>query len=163
MQFKDRPKGPSIFLKVEPGKSIKGILKGDPLDFQTHWKSGASTVCKGEQCTLCKENVKKGFRFRINFLVNEEGTYVAKIFEQGGVVYDQLKSLTADYVLEKTLVKITREGEGLHTKYAILPLPHTFTEESLKMLSGVSLQDLTKFGREDEEALPSSDDDNIPF
>jgi|ERR1019366_1431445 hypothetical protein len=163
MIFKERPKGPNNFLKIKAGESIKGILRGEIFDYSQHWNTGKSEPCEGEGCVLCGEGLKKSFRFRCNILTKEVNPeygekYVCKIFEQGGVTYDFLKSLAEDFDLEKTVLKISRVGEKMQTKYTIVPLPGVVDDTKFK---DIPLHDLTKF--EKEEAHDQGSEDSIPF
>lgn len=168
MKFKDRPKNPSAFLKIKPSETVKGVFSGEPLDFYQHWQGQKASVCAlslgAPECGLCKSGEKKNFRFRINILVKEDqGYYSSQIFEQGGVVYDQLQSLAQDFDLEKVVVKITRQGEGKQTKYTIVPLPGVLSDEVMKKLLEVPLQDLTKFGSDDSEDSEVKSTEDVPF
>lgn len=159
MKFKERPKGPNNFLKIKAGESIKGILRGEIFDYSQHWHLNKGEQCAGEGCVLCAEGAKKSFRFRANILIkNEAGNYECKIFEQGGVTYDFLKSLSEDFDLEKTVLKISRVGEKMQTKYTIVPLPGVVDDTKFK---DIPLHDLTKF--EKEEVHEEAADDAIPF
>jgi hypothetical protein len=158
MKFKERPKGPNNFLKIESGQTIKGILRGELFDYEQHWSMNRGEPCKGPSCLLCEEGHKKTFRFRANILINEGGIYTCKIFEQGGPVYDFLKGLSEEYDLEKTVLKITRTGEKLQTKYSIMPVPGVVDDAKFK---DIPLHDLTKF--EKSETEENAEADSIPF
>lgn len=135
------------FLKLKDKESVKGVFRGDPYEFKKHWKDNRPLMCTGPGCPLCASDPKKpSFKFRLNILVNENGQYVSKIFEQGWTVYCQLKDLNADYPLENTVVKITRSGSGVNdTSYSILPAPGGAVTPALEAtLSKVPLQVLTQ-------------------
>src|SRR6185312_16723655 len=125
MQFKaDEPSGlgGQFFIKLKDKESIVGVFRGDPYDFKQHWMQNGSQICPGAGCNECIKGMKPSFRFRLNFVTNEHGKYVARVFEQGRAVYGQLASLNnSGYPLEKTVVKITRTGNDKATTYTILP------------------------------------------
>lgn len=164
MKFRDKSSGggKKNFLKLKAGESVRGVFRGDPVDFRQHWVGGRGIICKGEvNCPLCKEGDKAGFRFRLNFIMNENGAYVSKVFEQGWHVYKDLKALhEGDYDLEKHLMKITRQGSDQKTTYSIVPVPNgIITKEIEEKITSVPLQDLSLASEESSE--PEGED--LPF
>ncbi len=163
--------GGKDFLKLPAGGVAKGVFRGDVHEFKQHWPKEADrpTVCPEDaSCEFCKEGkVKAGFRFRLNFLINENGAYVAKIFEQGWMVYCQLRDMhSSDYNLEKTIVKITRNGDGKNTTYTIMPLPGEQGAVSAQLeakLKAVPLIPLTEAAAEEDHEDDSASDDGVPF
>ena len=140
---KPEGEGGATFLKLKDGESIKGVFRGDPFDFQSHWKGG-SVACTGADCDFCAKGEEPSFRFRINFVVKENGAYVAKLWEQGWRVYESLQGLDASgYNLEETPVQISRRGSDKNnTTYNVLPVPNAaLTEEHLAALKAVKLHD----------------------
>lgn len=165
MKFKDLSTRQN-FLKLKSGEEIRGIFRADPVDFRQHWSNGRGVICTGrDKCELCKAGEKSNFRFRINFVVNENGAYVAKVFEQGKAVYEALKALHQDYNLETNQMKIRRVGTGTETNYTILPVPNgKFTPEAMKALETVKLNTLL----DEPTAEPSTesedeDGEDVPF
>ena len=166
MKFKDIPsESAGTFLKIKPGESIVGIFRGEPHDYRTHWVNNRSQECTGDGCDNCGQGVKSAFKFRINFMVKEGNAYVAKIWEQGARVYNSLKALSADYNLEETVVKISRQGSGKDdTVYSVLPLPPpkgSLSKEALSAIKDVKLHDLVN-PIDDSESHHGSDMD-VPF
>ncbi len=161
--------GGKDFLKLGAGASVKGVFRGDVHEFKQHWVAQRSSLCPEDAtCELCKEGTSKAqFRFRLNVLINENGAYVAKIFEQGWTVYCQLRDMHAsDYNLEKTIVKITRNGEGKNTTYTIMPLPGTMGTVNAameKQLGAVPLIALTDTPAETEEEPEQDGNEEAPF
>jgi len=155
------------FLKIEAGKSVTGVFQGDVHTFPVVWKDGKSTPCD-EHTPGAK------FRFRINFVMNTDTGYKAFVWEQGAMVYNQLKEFHGDYSLEKTIVKVSRIGDKLDTTYSFLPSPkgHAVNESTAKILKEVQLQDL-KMGMLSEsnhntppktsDSFGDSFEDNLPF
>lgn len=126
MIFTPRPKGlgKDNFLKLRDKEEISGLFRGKPYTYKRHWLNNQSAECVGEDCPYCKADPEHSpaFRFRINFITTIDGKWVAKIFEGGGELYDQLCNLDRKYDLSKTVVEITRRGLKQSTKYDILPL-----------------------------------------
>lgn len=128
--------------------SVKGVFAGKPLVFRQHWVSSAagkkSVVCTGDICSLCQAGDKSKFRFRANLIIEENKMYVAKIAEFGRTVYDSLSEIGAEYDLSKTLVKLTRKGQGMDTSYSALAGPPSSqpTPDQLAAMSKVTLLDL---------------------
>jgi hypothetical protein len=163
MQFKAAPQtsggnGSGNFLKLKDGESVQVVFRGNPYEFYVQWENGKAT-----QCNAGARDAK--FRFRINAVVSENGVMVAKIFEQGAVVYNDLKELHAEYGLETTKIKIKRNGSGTDTTYQILPLKGDLTKEQVEKLQAVKLHDLApKAPQPEPSPLPPFDsDDEIPF
>lgn len=144
-------------LKVEDGKSVVGVFRGEPVRFYQHWK-GRSVVCSGrDTCTLCAsqdpEERKASGRFRFNFIV-QGAQPVAMIFESGKRVYEQLLQLNKKVPLEKAWVEITRTGTKKNTQFFISILPGNagmLTPDQEKEILKVKLHDLALNKPEDED------------
>jgi hypothetical protein len=151
-------------IRLKPGEETRGVFRGDPVDFRQHWVNNRSSICTGrETCDLCKSGEKSSFRFRINFVVNENGAYVAKIFEQGKAVYEAMKALNHDYDLEKNQMKIKRLGSGTDTTYSILPVPNgVVTKDTEKAIGELALHQLSESAAEAAEE-ESGEGEHIPF
>lgn len=154
MHFKDMSAqgnaiGKDNFLKITPGQPTIVAFRGDPVDFYLHWAAGRGQVCtlKTEgYCAFCEKGERASFRFRINVIVNEGGQYVAKVWEQGRTIYDQLRSIHQDCDLEKHLMKITRSGTTKdNTTYTITPVMKDgeIKGEREAKISAVKLHDLS--------------------
>lgn len=134
------------FLKLKDKESVRGVFRGDPVDFKQHWITGTRPIlCTGPGCPTCAADPTKkpSFRFRINILVKDEkGGYISKIFEQGWTVYLQLADLHKVYPLDQTVMRITRSGSGQNdTHYSILPEPRgEVTPQMEAILAKVPLQ-----------------------
>jgi len=157
-------------LSLKDGEAVKGVFRGDPHPFRQHWVDGSSTFCpgKGGNCQLCAAGDKSSFRFRINFVLQENGAWVAKVWEQGWKAYQDLKSLhESDYDLEKTVVKISRRGSGKNdTAYTVLPVPNgVLGQKDLAAVSAVPLHDLSPRDKAETEddGEPEHTEDDIPF
>lgn len=169
------------FLKLKGGQTVKGVFRGEPKSFETHWTGQFSELCIGVGCPLCAKGDKSKFRFRLNFLMRDEaGGFVAKIWEQGWGVYNQLKDLNVEYPLERTIVTIKRTGDSINdTSYMILPAKDGVVNAALEAkLAAIPLVDLTPSQQKKSDAadtpkpapaptqqpLPASFDMNdVPF
>lgn len=157
MQFPSTPStdSKSNFLKLKSGESVTGVFRGDTMEFYAKWEN--------KKTVIVPEGEDGGkFRFRINFITKENGTLVAKIWEQGAMTYNMLKELNTEYELQNTFVKITRHGDGLDTIYTIMPAKAQFTQESENAVATVKLNDLNIKTKITGSAGPR-DDDEIPF
>ena len=164
------------YLKVPPGESVKGVFRGEPFSFFQAWPQG------GQKQIFDKPTAGASARFKINFVVHENGKFVAKVFEFGAVVNNQLVDLSEDYDIETTKVRISRQGEGKNTVYTIIPVAkEKLTPGVLAEIEAVQLLALAtppaqalagKFESEIEPAkpvvknhAPGADDDSagLPF
>jgi hypothetical protein len=154
-------------LRIEDGKSVQGVFRGDMARFYQHWVGGRSTVCPGrETCALCQssdpDEKKASGKFRINFLVQEGGQWVARVFEGGKRVFDQIKHLNEQAPLESVVVRIARTGKGTGTQY-ILSILHgnqgIVTPDLDKQLKQVPLVDVHSGLRPEEEEETFADAD----
>lgn len=143
--------GSKNFLKLKDKESISGIFRGDIHEFFVLWEGGKSqTVEEGVPGAR--------FRFRVNFVTKEGSAFVAKIFEQGLTVYQQLAELHTEYDLEQTTVKITRNGTGTDTTYSLLPLLKAApTKETLKYLDTMELLPLEANGAKEAHDTQESE------
>lgn len=107
--------GGGLFLKFKDGESKNGVLRGEVYEYHQKWDGGKSHVV-----TAADPEGKS--RFRLNFIVQEDGKLQAKIFEFGLTVYNQLADIAEEYDLDKIKVKITRRGTGTDTTWMVLPL-----------------------------------------
>jgi hypothetical protein len=159
----------SNFMKLKDGESVRGVFSGEPHEFKQHWENGRSSLCTGAQsCPGCGPGKEPAsFRFLLNFITQENGAYVAKVWEQGWKVYKQLRALNEDYQLDKTVVKITRTGSKMNdTNYAVIPLPGesgVVTPALQDKLKQVKLVDLEGRAKTTTENPDSENDANEDF
>lgn len=152
-----------LFIKLKDGDKVRGVFRGDPHIYRQHWVDNRSTICSGKDvCEICKAGEKPQFRFRLNLIVNEDGIYLAKIFDGNYPTYIDLKALhDSDYDLEQTLVTISRSGEKQQTKYVIMPVKDNggLNKEKFTKINKIPLNDLSGKGEQEapkdelEEAL----------
>lgn len=157
MKFTEDPQtnnSGGLFIKLKDGESIQCILRGEPKVFYVTWENG-----KSSECSKGAKGAK--FRFRINAVINEDKKYVAKILEQGAMMYSDLKALNEEYPLEETLVKITRNGTGTDTTYSVIPTKLQPDEKTMKLIASVELNPLESQAKEDQSNFDSNEE--IPF
>lgn len=144
MKFDQTPKGGSgestKFIRLKDGQSVKGVLRGDIHTFYQKWEAGKTIPCS-------EDDEKASFRFRVNMVVSENGSFSPKILEMGSTVYKALKDLSeSGWDLEKQAIEIKRKGSGLSdTEYTTMVLPNgRVSPEMEQQLSGVQLHNLTR-------------------
>jgi hypothetical protein len=155
-------RGPGIFLKFKDGESKTGVCRGEVYEFFQVWENGKSQV-------VARDHADAKSRFRLNFVILEDGKFVPKIFEFGIVVYNLLAEISEEYDLEKTKVKITRRGTGTDTVYMVLPLlKEPISAKTMKEIEAVPLNILEHKERAKDFNIGSFleaevDDDGMKF
>ncbi len=145
MKFQKRaPTGSSgndgkMYLRLKPGEQVKLIVMGDEYCFRVKWVAGKS-ISSDESDPEAK------FRFKVNVILKENDAYVAKVWEQGSIVYNALMDLSADYPLDRTVLKVTRNGTGTDTTYSIIPLPGGVDDGTAKHIKSIKLHALAGKG-----------------
>ncbi len=133
----DALSGPNHFIKLKDGESVSGVCRGEIYE--------AFLVWDNKQKTEVPEGTPGAkFRFSVNFIVKDGSSYVAKILDGGTSIYKQLAALAEDYDITQTVVKITRQGNGLDTEYSVLPAPpkQQVTKEAMTFIETVELHKL---------------------
>lgn len=161
MKFRDASQLPSgdksMYIRLKDRESVIGVLAGDLHEFAQIWKDGKST-------DVPEGTAGASFRFRVNMLVKEGSSYVAKVFEQGVTVYKTLSEIAADWPIESTVIKITRSGSSISdTSYSITPQKQELTPETLAHLKTIKLHDLSGKKPDGSQGDWPSADDEIPF
>ena|SRR3990167_8325293 len=142
-KYKEKLSNNANYIKLTDGKSVSGILVGDPHEFYKAFKEGDEPK----------------FRFKVNMVIQENGMYTAKILEMGASVYKALADLQDEgWDLDKTIVSISRKGTMLQTEYSVVPKPVTLSQEQLDKIKGVRLHDLLQKSEKQEES-----GSNLPF
>lgn len=142
MKFRDISElsGPSNFIKLKDGESIAGICRGEIEENFVVWENRVKTpVPEGTPGSR--------FNFRVNFIVKEGTSYVAKVLEGGVQIYKQLAILSAQWDLDETVIFISREGSGPNdTEYTVMPAPpkQQVTKEALEFIKSIELNDLAE-------------------
>lgn len=149
--------GSKNFLKLKDKESVTGIFRGDLHEYFVVWKNNKPEV-------VDEGTPNAGFRFRVNFVIKDGSNYTPKIFENGKMVYQQLADLHAEYNLQETTIKITRNGTGTDTTYTILPLFKTPpSKETLAFLKKLELLPLGENKPNGEFKMNNADETEIPF
>lgn len=140
--FKDMGNsGGGNFLKLGDGESVVGIFRGDVYEFYQLWDDTAEGGRKSQVVPEGTAGAKA--RFRINFIVKDKDGYHPMIFENGPRVHAQLAELHEEFGLETTVVKLTRNGLKLETKYSIMPIKNNqVSDETLELLRDLELHKL---------------------
>lgn len=144
MNFEETPEvtKSSIFLKLKDKETIKGVFRGEPFGYFYNYETKETA---NEQ--------RPGFtkKYRVNFIIKENGAYVAKIWEFGTKINRQLFIMNKNYnyKLEQVMVSITRHGapKDPKTEYFISPEPNWLVSPDLeRIISQVKLHDLQNKG-----------------
>lgn len=157
---KDEAKG-GLFIKLKDGDFVEGIFRGQPHFY--YQKFGDRT----EYDTWAEG---RSFKFKIPFVINENGAWVAKIYQGGAKVRDQIFDMGEEYGVKDTngdlvridaIFKIKRTGSGKDdTRYSIL-FKGFPTAEQLLQINAVKLPNL-KGVQEDDDSFPPPDEDDDP-
>lgn len=140
MKFRDdiaEGNGPSNFVKLKDGEQIAGMLAGEPREGFVMWDNKVKTEVP-EGTPGSKLN------FKINFVVKEGTSYVAKVLEGGVQIYKQLATLAKEWDLDETVIIIRRDGTGLDTEYSVMPAPpkQQPSKEALEFIKSIELNDI---------------------
>lgn len=135
------------FLKVKSGQSIQGIFVGEPYQFYQHSfypeKKFPELCVNPETCKHCSQGMKPAFRFRVNIIIKENGRLVAKVFESGWKVWQNLMVLNQKFDISRNTIDMTRNGSGTETTYTIIPLPDgKLNDEMFAKISAIPLVEL---------------------
>ena len=145
------------FVKLESGQSIVGVFRGEVLEFFMSWPKG------GDKKVSLEPFVGGKSRFKANFIVHEDGKFVAKVFEFGIRVNNMIAAIQDDCDLPKTKIRITRQGTDKNTTWTINPITkEPLTAKQLKEIDAVELSQLGESG-----AIPAASaavtDEELPF
>lgn len=149
--------GSTVFLRLKDGASINGVFRGEIYEFYSKWVGNKSHITNAD-------DPDGKTRFRLNLVTLEDGKFVAKIWEFGLNIYNQLADINEEYDLTKTKVKITRRGTGTDTTYMLLPLvKEPIPAKTMKEIEAVHLNILEHKDQPIEPAkvknfAPGSDD-----
>jgi len=129
--------GPSNYIKLKDKETVSGVLRGEPHECYVLWENKVKT-----EVPAGTSGAK--FNFKINLIVKEGSSYVAKILEGGAQIYKQLAALSKEWELEETVVIIGRDGTGLETEYTVMPAPpkQQPTKEALEFIRTMELNEL---------------------
>lgn len=160
MNFKKFPsaasEGSDKFLKIKPGTSQVGVLRGEIYDYFVLWADGKTQI-------VSSTTPKAKPRFRVNVVVYdaESKKMIPKIFEFGLTVYNQFAEIAEHYDITRMKVSIARKGEKLDTEWTVMPLvgpKHDLSETAMKMIEAVDLLQLEPSNRPEGAMKPSEGD-----
>lgn len=159
------------YLKIKDGETIHAVFKGDPSE-------GYSNFNTKEWFPLdAGKQPGTTYRFRVNVIVKEGASYVAKVWEQGWERTQDILKLSEDAdqflnkKLEDVVVSITRSGTTKDdTAYTLRIAKQQPEAATWKVINSVKLNDLsgtptTKGISEppfDASPMPTEDEE-IPF
>ncbi|MEQ1665889.1 MAG: hypothetical protein ABL927_10990 [Bdellovibrionales bacterium] len=147
--------GSKNYLKLKDKESVTGIFMGDIHEFFVVWENGKSRI-------VPEGTPRSSFRFKINFVIKNGSVFEPKIWENGSLVYSQLRELHEEYKLDQIVVKVTRNGTGMDTTYSVLPLlKQVISPETMAYLQKLELLSLD--AKESAHAPSFQPDDEIPF
>lgn len=107
--------GGDKYLKLKDGESKKVILRGEPYEFHVKWDgSKYQPANEGE--------AGSSSRYKMNIVSWEEGRFKPRLWEFPQTICNKLADMMEEYPLDRTLLKITRQGTGSDTEYHLLPL-----------------------------------------
>lgn len=166
---KEERDGGGMFLRINDGEHADGVFFGDVKEFFKKWDG-----TKYYECSPREEGAS--FKWKCNFIIKENGKLVAKIFENGTKLNNQLASLVAaGYELPKTKVRISRSGKGANTTWSVTPIPNGHVDDATyAMLKDVELHSLSGEKKKDPKGDMLNQDyvvqasaqyttDDIPF
>jgi len=146
----DSSKNAEDFIRLKDKESVTGVFAGKPYLYEKHWNGKHFIECTHPDvpCAFCSNGDRARFSFRLNFVTKgADGKNVAKIFEQGPMVYDAIRALAVGgYDLSRTVVTISRKGATKDdTVYSVVPLPPpngVLTDKGLAVIKAIPLHDL---------------------
>lgn len=136
----------SVFLKIESGKPVEGYFVGEPYELYIHWNdlTKRSLPCTAHEgaCEGCNGGLKKSWKVRFNFLVEENGNLVSKILEQGSEFSYVMEDVQTSFDLHLVKCKISRKVNGKKSVWTVMPLPQFPTKAVEGKIAQVKLHDL---------------------
>lgn len=163
-EVKSEGSGGKDYLQVKDGKSVVGVFRGEVYEFWQVWPDG------GEKQVFDHAVPGASSRFKINFVTREGDKSVAKIWEFGIRIYNNLADLSQDCDLETTKIRISRRGSKTATQWTLSPVvKEPLSIGHIKAIEAVPLHILGKGATAqtdstfegDDSPMPSADD--LPF
>ena len=103
------------YVKFKNGP-VTGVFAGKPIYYRSHSVNKAEILCPDDEtCMYCKAGNAAGRKFKVNFLVMENGMLQTKVFSSSYTTSQTLATFNKKHPLAETIVKITRNGEGMNT------------------------------------------------
>ena len=150
--------GGGLFVSLKDGDEVLGVFRGNPHIF---WKKYP------DQTEFSEWEEGMATRFKINLIVKEGDQFVAKVFEQGAKLLNDISEMKIEYTLNHWF-KIKRKGSTKdNTKYTLLPKGDVSHDDLL----AISKLELKPLKRGDDtppknpkvKEKPIDPDDDIPF
>lgn len=155
-----KSEGSNLFFRLKDGETLNGVCRGEVYEFYIKWANNKSQV-------VTSDDPEGKSRFRVNIVVQEGQKFVAKVWEFGLTIYNQLSDINEEYDLSKTKLKIKRVGTGTDTIYMILPLlkePLTpFVLNEIESVTLNMLQHKAPAQKSPAEAYFDGPPDELPF
>jgi hypothetical protein len=154
--------GGGRFLKIEIGQSANGVFRGQPVSYWQKWPKGGNK----ETSDIPKPGFEE--RFKVNFIIHEEGAFVAKILDMNLALYNQMAEVNEAYDVETIKCKISRQPAGKGSIYLLLPLLKKDDAIPAKTLAAIEAVELLPLGPAPAQAPKNhapgaSDPDEVPF
>lgn len=136
------------FLKVEPGQSaVVHVLGGEngPKVFHSVYFAAINRGAIVDPASNPISGLEEGYetRKRYAFNVVDMSDGQIKAFACGSQVANQIKGIFTEYGnLDEVDLKITRIGQGLKTKYQIIPVKLKFTDDMIEGQEVPNLDDV---------------------
>jgi hypothetical protein len=160
-QKRDMPAGNGSgggkFLKVEVGQSVTGVFRGEFVSYWQKWPKGGNKETSDVE--------KPGFqeRFKVNFVVFEDGAFVAKILDCNLFLYNQIADINESLDIETIKCKVTRQATGKGSTYFAMPvLKEPIPAKALKAIEAVELNSLGLSVAPQQQAT-GTEGENVPF
>lgn len=131
------------FLKIKDGETIHAVFRGEPLEGYSNFQT--------KEWFPLEAGKQPGttYRFRVNVIVKEGASYVAKVWEQGYERQQDIYRLVEDAdqffskKLKDVVVAITRNGSTKDdTKYSMRLAKQQPEAATWKVIDAVKLNDL---------------------
>lgn len=153
------------FLKIDDNSSVNGVVRGPVVEFYMHWPAGGTKQVYDKPTAGAKP------RYKVNFIVFEEGAFIAKVFEFPPTISNMLADIDESYDLDKIKIKISKFKQGERVSYQVMPLAgdkDKLSAKHLKEIDAVELHDLSipepSVAKELKNYAPSADgSDEVPF
>lgn len=140
--------GGGKFLKIAIGQSATGVFRGETVSYWQRWPKGGVK----ETSDIPKPGFEE--RFKVNFVVHEEGAFTAKILDMNVALYNQMAEVNEAYDVETIKCRISRQPSGKGSIYLLLPLLKKEDAIAPKTLAAIEAVELIPLG---PSAAPSQD------
>jgi hypothetical protein len=106
--------GGSLYVRLKDGESIKFTPRGEIYEFYSVF---------GTRGEVSPDTPGAKLKYKVNVIINDNGTLVAKIYEFGMTVYEQLYHMSMVCDVTKTKFQLSRRGSTKeNTQYTLIPV-----------------------------------------